>query len=161
MYKVKLQKTLKCLWHVDIDMLVVKWMFFIEVFINHFQEIHRSVLHKITIDLWYFWDVYDVNLWEKLAITVKLCFIETRLKKGYDLWGYFLKITREMINVLTSTVIHYFSWWPSFRSSYLEVFLKKGVLKISQNLQQKQCAYGRQLYLKGDSVTDVWISWNV
>ena len=31
----------------------------------HFPEIHRSVLRKITIDLLYFWDVYDVNLWEK------------------------------------------------------------------------------------------------
>ena len=31
----------------------------------HFPKIHRSVLRKITIDLLYFWDVYDVNLWEK------------------------------------------------------------------------------------------------
>ena len=31
----------------------------------HFPKIHRSVLCKITIDLFYFWDVYDVNLWEK------------------------------------------------------------------------------------------------
>ena len=33
---------------------------------------YRSVLHKITIGLLYFWDVYDLNLWEKLAIMVKL-----------------------------------------------------------------------------------------
>ena len=32
---------------------------------HHFVKIHRSVLRKITIDLLYFWDVYDVNLWEK------------------------------------------------------------------------------------------------
>ena len=78
--------------------------FFFNVFINHLQKIN-----KITIDLLYFWDVYDVNLWEKLAIMVKLRFIETRLKKGYDLWGYFLKIPRETINFLTIAVIHYFS----------------------------------------------------
>ena len=89
MYKIKLQKTSKCLWPLDIDMLVVKWMFF-----STFSCItFRSVLHKIAID---FWDVYDVNLCEKLAITVKFCCIETRLKEGYDLRGYFLKITKEM-----------------------------------------------------------------
>ena len=43
------------------------------------------------------------HLREKLAIMVKLCFIETSLKKGYDLRGYFLKIT-ETINVLTVVV---------------------------------------------------------
>ena len=31
----------------------------------HFPKIHRSVLRKTTIDLLYFWGVYDVNLWEK------------------------------------------------------------------------------------------------
>ena len=31
----------------------------------HFPKIHRGVLCKITIDLLYFWDVYDVSLWEK------------------------------------------------------------------------------------------------
>ena len=31
----------------------------------HFSKIHRSILRKITIDLLYFWDVYDVSLWEK------------------------------------------------------------------------------------------------
>ena len=36
---------------------------------------------------------------------VKLCFIETSLKKRYDLRGYFLKITRETINVLTVVVM--------------------------------------------------------
>ena len=34
-------------------------------FFIHFSKIHRSALRKITIDLLYFWDVYDVNLWEK------------------------------------------------------------------------------------------------
>ena len=123
---------------------------FFDVFINHFQKIHRRSI----VDLLYFWDVYDVNLWEKLAITVKLCFIETRFKKGCDLRGYFLKITREMINVLTIAIIHCFSQWTSFRSS------QKLFLKISQNLQQKTCACGLQLYLKRDTVTGVWISWN-
>ena len=111
MYKMKLQKILKCLWPLDIVMLVVKRMFFFIVFTNHFQKIHRSVLHKITIDLLYFWDVSDASL-----IMVKLCFIETRLRKGYDLHSYFLKMTRETINILTITVIHYFYYWTSFRS---------------------------------------------
>ena len=65
MYKIKLHKTSKFLWPILIDMYVVKWMVFFYVFINHFPKIHRSVLHKITIDLLYFWDVYDANLWEK------------------------------------------------------------------------------------------------
>ena len=30
-----------------------------------FPKIHRSLLCKITIDLMYFWGVYDINLWEK------------------------------------------------------------------------------------------------
>ena len=38
--------------------------------------------------------IYEKNL----VITVKLFFIETWLKQGYDLRGYFLKITRETIN---------------------------------------------------------------
>ena len=96
----------------------------------------------------------------KCSYPDKICSIETRPKKGYDLQGYFLKMTRETISVLTIAVIHYFSSWTSFRSSCLEVFCKKGVLKISQNIQQKTCACGLQLYLKRDSVTDVWISWN-
>ena len=37
----------------------------IEGNIFHLPKIHRSVLRKITIDLLHFWDVYDVNLWEK------------------------------------------------------------------------------------------------
>ena len=130
--------------------------FFFDILINHFQGIHRSVLYKITIDyLLYFWDVYDINLWEKVVITVKLCFIETRLKKGYDLQGYFLKMTRGMINVLIISYSLFFL--ISFRSRRSEVFCKKGVLKISQNLQQKTCACGLQLYLKRDSVTGVSI----
>ena len=28
----------------------------------HFPKIHKSVLRKIKIDLFHFWDVYDVNL---------------------------------------------------------------------------------------------------
>ena len=142
-------------------MFLVKLMFFFfDVFINHFQKIHRSAFHKITIDLLYFWDVYENSLWETLAIMVKLCFIETWLKKGCDLRGYFLKISRETINILTIVVIHYFSQGTSFRSSRLEVFCKKSVLKISQNLQQKTYACSLQLYLKRDSVTGVWVSWN-
>ena len=38
---------------------------FFDVFINHFPKIHGSDLRKIAIDLLYFWDVYDVNQWEK------------------------------------------------------------------------------------------------
>ena len=29
------------------------------------SKIHRSVLRKIIKDVLYFWDIYDVNLWEK------------------------------------------------------------------------------------------------
>ena len=65
MCKIKLHKTSKCLWPVYTDIFFVKWMFFFGVFLNHFPKIHRSVLRKITIDPLYFWDIYDVNLWEK------------------------------------------------------------------------------------------------
>ena len=43
---------------------------------THFPKIHRSVLLKITIDLLYFWDVYDVNLWEKNSAEVWLIHAE-------------------------------------------------------------------------------------
>ena len=43
---------------------------------EHFPKIHRSVLRKITIDLLYFWDVYDVNLWEKISAEVRLIHAE-------------------------------------------------------------------------------------
>ena len=80
-------------------------VFFYNLLINHLPKIYRSILHKITVYLLDFWGIYDVNLWEKLAITVRLCFIETRLKQDHDLQGYFLKITRERINVLTIKVV--------------------------------------------------------
>ena len=69
-------KTSKCLWSVYIDMFVVKWMYFLYVFINHFPKIHRSVLSKITIDLLYFWGIYDVNLWEKNLAGLWLIYAE-------------------------------------------------------------------------------------
>ena len=50
--------------NVSRGMLWNEWFFF-DVFINYLPKIHRSVLHKIAIDLLYFWDVYDVSLWEK------------------------------------------------------------------------------------------------
>ena len=67
MCKIKLHKTSKFVWPVYIDEFVVKWVFFFDVFINHFLKIHKSVLHKITIDVLYFLDVYEVYLWEKVA----------------------------------------------------------------------------------------------
>ena len=36
------------------------------VFLRYFPKIHRSALRKLTINLLYFWDVYDVNLWGKI-----------------------------------------------------------------------------------------------
>ena len=80
----------------------MKRMFYFEVFKSHLLKIYRSFLYKMTIDLLY-WNVYDIIIYEKSyyskAITVKLCFIETRLKQGYDLLGYFLKITRETLTI--------------------------------------------------------------
>ena len=39
--------------------------FFVLFFLKQYPNIHRSVLGKIKIDLLYFWQVYDVNLWKK------------------------------------------------------------------------------------------------
>ena len=50
---------------VYINMFIVTWMGFYEVFTDHFLKIHRSAVHKITIVLLYFYNAYDVNLWEK------------------------------------------------------------------------------------------------
>ena len=61
MYKIKLKNV--CDPYIEICLLWKK--FFFNVFLNHFPKIHRSFLHKITIDLLYFWGVYDGNLWEK------------------------------------------------------------------------------------------------
>ena len=43
---------------------------------SHFSKIHGSVLCKIAIDLLYFWDVYDVNLWEEISAEVQLVHAE-------------------------------------------------------------------------------------
>ena len=50
MYKIKLHKTSK---PVYIDMIVAKWMFFFNIFINHFQKIHHIVLWGISPTLKY------------------------------------------------------------------------------------------------------------
>ena len=70
------------------------------------EEFAELTKYNICQFLWCWIPVCIVLFETKIAITVKLFFIETRLKQGFDLWGYFLKI-REMINVLTITVIHY------------------------------------------------------
>ena len=68
MYK-KLHKTSKGLWPIYIDMFIVKWM----IFFWHFHKsLSENVLCKMTIDLLYFKDVYDVNLWEKKLAEVWL-----------------------------------------------------------------------------------------
>ena len=43
----------------------------------HSPNIH-SVLRKITIDLLYFWDDYEVNLWKILLAEVRLIHAEQR-----------------------------------------------------------------------------------
>ena len=128
MYKIKLHKTSKCLWSIYINTFVTKWMFFLQSFHKSLTQNYRTVLCKVTIDPLYFWDIYDVNLWEKLAITVKLCFTETRLKQGYDLQGYFLK-TKETINILTITVI---------------IFLNEHLLEAVN----QRCSAKKKLFLK-------------
>ena len=61
-------------------------------------RIDRSVLRKITIDLLHCWDVYDVNLLEKILTEVRLIhaekislcnFIILRKKRGFNI-GVFL-----------------------------------------------------------------------
>ena len=55
---------------------------FFKAFINHFPKVHRSVVHKITIDLLYFWDVYDVNLWEENFGRSTACSCRTNVFQG-------------------------------------------------------------------------------
>ena len=74
MYKIKLQNSCDSVY---VDLFVVKWMFFFRGFYKSLTENPLKCFYKITLDLLYFWNVYDVSLWEKLAITVKLCFIES------------------------------------------------------------------------------------
>ena len=67
-----------------------------------------------------------------LAITVNLCLIETGLKRGY-----FLKTTRESINVSVIAVIHIFLNENLSEAVAWSYSARKVVLKISQHLQQK------------------------
>ena len=50
--------------------------FFLDMFMNYFPEIHRSVPCKITINLLYFKDIYDVKLCEKMLAEVRLIHAE-------------------------------------------------------------------------------------
>ena len=50
---------------VDIRYVCYVMNIFFDIFINYFPKIHRSALRKITIDLLYFRDVCDGNLWGK------------------------------------------------------------------------------------------------
>ena len=44
---------------------LIFWNWNIRKIMDHFPKIHWSVLRKITMDLLHFWEVCDVNLWEK------------------------------------------------------------------------------------------------
>ena len=43
---------------------------------DHFLKINWSVFHKIAIHLLCFWDVFDVNLWEKKFAEIGLIHTE-------------------------------------------------------------------------------------
>ena len=60
MYKInfiKLQNV--CDPYIYIDMFVKKWIFFRRF--RKSPQFHRSVLRKMTKDLWYFWDIYETR----------------------------------------------------------------------------------------------------
>ena len=40
------------------------------------NSLSKVYFSEITIDLFYFWDVYDVNLWEKISVEVALIHAE-------------------------------------------------------------------------------------
>ena len=56
------------MWPVYINMFVVKLMFFFDFFLNHFPKTHRSVLRKITIDLFIF-EMFMTSIYEKKILT--------------------------------------------------------------------------------------------
>ena len=94
-------------------MLWNEWLFF-EVFINYFPKIHGSVLHKIAIDLLYFWDIYDINLWENFLV---LEFSEKRGRRGTQNEVIVFKIggpkgnpnSQGILNWIIQ-ILHYYYW---------------------------------------------------
>ena len=58
--------------------------------VNFKPKIHRSVPHKITIDLLYFWDVYDVNLWENKRLGVSIFFVFAILLSNFNFISNYL-----------------------------------------------------------------------
>ena len=68
MHKIKHHKTSKCLWPLYTDICCE-----MNVFFRRFHKsLSQNVLCKMTIDLLYFRDDYDVNLWEKKLVEVRL-----------------------------------------------------------------------------------------
>ena len=127
---------------------------FFQHFHKYFPRIHRSVTYKITIDVSYFWDFSDVNLWEKLAITIKLRYIETRLKQGYDLRGYFEKSNRNDKCFNNHSYSLFFFMNVFFRSSRSDTAMwrcspKKVFVQFHKILQQKNlCLWPATLFKK-------------
>ena len=69
---------------------------FFDIFINHFLKIH-NVLLKIAIDLLYFWEVYNISLWEKnysrsMAYKAEAVFPITYFKAEAVIGRHFSKI---------------------------------------------------------------------
>ena len=68
MHKIKLHNTSKCLWPLYTDICCE-----MNVFFRCFHKsLSENVLCKMAIDLLYFRDVYDINLWEKKLAEVRL-----------------------------------------------------------------------------------------
>ena len=145
MYKIRLNKTWKCLWPADmVCLLWNEWIFF-----QRFHKLLSEIPKKIYCISIVFFRCLWRHLWEKLAITVKLSFIETSLKKGYDLRGYFLKLTRETIDVLT-IAINIFLNEHLLEAVVRRCSAKKVFLKFNKIYNKKTCACGLELHLKRD-----------
>ena len=69
----------------------------------HFLNIH-SFLRKTAADLFYFWDIYDINLWEKNFGRSKTGTAEVRLKLELD-WHFMVREWKTVKMQLDSWVI--------------------------------------------------------
>ena len=117
--------------HIYTDMFV-----FFDVFINHFMKIQRSVFHKITLDLLYFWGIYNINLWEnKLLAEAQLVHAVSSFQGKKDLQHRCVPV--EFVNFQEQ-------WWLLLKTCNIIYIIKKYIghkLAIINTILLLYCIY--------------------